>query len=126
MSELQPSRCPQCSGPLQVSELRCPQCDLAIAGRFPRCRFCDLPPEQLRFLEVFLACRGVIRQIEEALGISYPTVRARIDELLEALRFGAPTQEQPTVRDVLGQLERGEISAEDAIAQVEQIRGKRR
>jgi len=118
--EQAPDRCPQCNGPLHVTELCCADCDLTITGEFPRCRFCELPQEQLEFLTVFLRCRGVIRQMEKELGISYPTVRARIDGLLEALRLG---EDEPTsTREALEQLERGEISANEAVKRIEKIR----
>jgi hypothetical protein len=84
MPEQAPTRCPQCGGPLHVAALHCAQCDLTMSGEFARCRFCDLPPEYLAFLEVFVRCRGVIRQMERELALSYPTVRARMADLLTA------------------------------------------
>lgn len=125
MQERQPGRCPQCGGPLQVSELHCPRCELAIRGVFQPCPFCQLPPDQRRFLETFVACRGVIRQIEKELGISYPTVRTRIDQLLEALHLGESSECAITPRDVLLQLERGQITVDEAIASIQRVRGQR-
>jgi len=123
-----PSRCPQCDGPLQIAALHCPQCDLTLTGEFPRCRFCELSPEHREFLEVFVRCRGVIRQMEEELGISYPTVRSRMDDLLEALSFEGPATPggAESVRDVLQELDRGECSAEEAVARIRAMRGKTR
>ncbi len=125
MPEQAPHRCPQCSGSLHVAELYCSACDLTITGEFPRCRFCELPPEQTEFLTVFLRCRGVIRQMEKELGISYPTVRARIDALLDALRLGED-DEPKSAREVLDQLERGEISADEAVKRIGKIRRNER
>jgi len=126
MADQAPTRCPQCGGPLQVAALHCPQCDLTMSGEFGRCRFCDIPPDQQAFLEVFVRCRGVIRQMEKALGISYPTVRARMDDLLRALGFaGDATGAGPqSVREVLAQLEQGQISAQDAIQRIRQAKGR--
>jgi hypothetical protein len=126
VSEQAPSRCPQCNGPLRTSELHCPKCDLAIAGDFPRCRFCELPAELLEFLEVFLRCRGVIRQMEAELGISYPTVRSRIDKLLRALGLDADSQGKQSIRDVLERVEQGELSADEAVGRIQAIRGTER
>lgn len=82
------SQCPFCHGPTEVTELSCPQCDVQMRGHFSVSRYGTLAPEQQQFLETFLRCRGVIRDVEAALGISYPTVRARLDGMLSALGFG--------------------------------------
>ena len=81
------SQCPFCHGPTEVTELSCPHCAVQIRGHFSVDRYGSLAPEQQQFLETFLRCRGVIRDVEAALGISYPTVRARLDGLLTALGF---------------------------------------
>lgn len=81
------SRCPFCRDALEVTEVSCPQCDVQIRGRFSTNRYDGLAPDQRQFLETFLRCRGVIRDVEAALGISYPTVRSRLDGLLTALGF---------------------------------------
>lgn len=124
MADQAPDRCPQCSGPLRITALYCPTCDLEITGEFARCRFCELPPEQLEFLTVFLRCRGVIKQMEKELGISYPTVRARVDDLLVALRLDED-EEPSSVQEVLEQLEAGDISAGEAVALIGELRRKR-
>lgn len=128
MPEEAPSRCPQCDGPLQIAALHCPQCDLTLTGEFARCRFCELCPEHREFLEAFIRCRGVIRQMEQELGISYPTVKSRIDDLLEVLSFEGPATPGgvESVRDVLQELDRGECSAEEAVARIRAMRGKTR
>jgi len=65
------------------------------------------------FMLVFLKNRGSIRDIEKELGISYPTVRSRLDTLLENLGFKpAPTNKE--VEDIIAKLETGEITAEEA------------
>lgn len=79
------SQCPFCHGPTEVTELSCPHCDIQIRGHFTAGRYDGLTPEQQQFLETFLRCRGVIRDVEATLGISYPTVRSRLDGLLLAL-----------------------------------------
>ncbi len=116
------ARCPSCDQPLEATELTCHACDLRLRGHFQRgCRFCALDPEQRKLLDVFLSCRGVIRDMEKALGLSYPTVRARVDSLLAALGY-APTKEEAEAReeladrrhDILNQLEAGEMTAEEA------------
>jgi hypothetical protein len=68
--------------------------------------------EQTAFAEVFLSCRGNIKEVEKALGISYPTVRSRLDDVLETM--GYPVRRKDDKSDVLEALSRGEISVEDA------------
>src|SRR5215208_2419765 len=85
------SECPVCDGPLAITELDCRSCGTSLRGEFTptRCPFCALPEEQLQFLELFLRCRGNLRDVERTLGLSYPTVRARLDGVLAALGYAA-------------------------------------
>jgi hypothetical protein len=121
--------CPSCDRPLQVTELTCAACDLRLHGRFERgCKFCGLDPEQRRLLDVFLSCRGVVRDMEKALGLSYPTVRGRVDALLVALGY-APSKEEAETREdrstrrqgIVEQLAAGELTAEEAAAALREI-----
>jgi hypothetical protein len=122
--EIKLTGCPNCHRPLQVAELRCQECDLSLRGQFERgCKFCALDDEQARLLDVFLSCRGVIRDMEKVLGLSYPTVRARIDGLLATLgyapaRMGSKEEIAARRRDVLDRLEAAEITPEDAAAEL--------
>jgi len=101
-----------------VRELWCPECDVSVRGRFERCEFCGLPEEQLRFLRLFVSRRGNLREVERELGISYPTVRARLDDLLQALGYPVSpvsvSDRQERRRQVLEDLKAGGISAEEA------------
>jgi len=87
-----PNKCPLCSGSLEVTEASCLDCGVQLRGHFELAPYRNLDAEQLRFLETFLRCRGVIRDVEAALGISYPTVRGRLDALLNALDFSGERQ----------------------------------
>jgi hypothetical protein len=111
-------RCPVCGEPLEVVRLHCRSCDTTIDGHFDAGRFAGLGPEQLDFLETFLRARGNIREVERELGLSYPTVRGRLDSLLAALGLAATAVEDGEAqgrRAVLDALERGEITAEEAV-----------
>jgi hypothetical protein len=125
MPDVAPVRCPQCEGPLEVATLHCPRCDLTVSGSFRRCRFCELAPEQLELLEVFVRCRGVIRQMEKELGVSYPTVRARVDDLLVALGFEGQEAKGETIRSILERLERGELGPDEAAGRIRNLKGGR-
>src|SRR5687767_2349946 len=83
------SQCPVCGGQLHVTHLKCGECATELSGEFVANEFARLAADKLEFLRTFLACRGNLKEVEAALGISYPTVRARLDQLLAALRLGA-------------------------------------
>lgn len=117
----QVGRCPACGGVLEVRRLQCPRCETAVEGRFSPSPYAALDPDQAEFLELFLRARGNLREVERVLGLSYPTVRARLDVLLQALGFAGDDPEGPRSgerRRVLAALQRGEITAAEAIAQL--------
>ena len=79
------THCPVCDNTLQVTELSCDRCATRLHGVFPAPPLARLPREHLEFIQTFVQCRGVIRDVERVLGISYPTVRARLDAAVLAL-----------------------------------------
>lgn len=84
--EYRVSRCPACgSTSFEIQRLRCTSCGTAVEGRFSVSRLATLPDEQIAFVEVFLKCRGNIKEVERELGISYPTVRSRLDKVIALL-----------------------------------------
>lgn len=111
-----------------IRRLECETCQTVVEGRFSRSRFDKLTPEQQEFVEVFLIARGNIKEVERVLGISYPTVRNRLESVLEVLGHKVE-KEQPTDRDersrILGALDRGEISVSDAIKELRGDLGER-
>ena len=80
--------CPVCAGELTITRLHCRACGSALEGEFGVGRFGKLDREQLSLLESFLRSRGNLKELERELGISYPTVRGRVDALVRALGFG--------------------------------------
>lgn len=121
-----PHRCPVCDHEMKITKLTCVNCPTKIEGEFHSCKFCRLPPEQLLFVEAFMKCRGNIKEVEKELGISYPTVRSRLDSVIEALGYGMDrehvlaneklrsNEESQRRQEILEALERGEISAQEA------------
>ncbi|MDW8802058.1 DUF2089 domain-containing protein [Clostridium sp. A1-XYC3] len=109
------SKCPVCNSKLKIAKLRCSKCSTVIENDFEFSKFEYLNEEYLNFMEVFLKCRGNIKDVEKELGISYPTVRAKLDEVVSAL--GYSVVKKPTVgsKEILDMLEKGEISAEQAV-----------
>ena len=117
--------CPVCEGELQVTRLQCTTCGTALEGQFSVGRFGRLSREQMLLLESFLRSRGNLREMERELGISYPTVRNRVDALVRALGLGdggaAPRDSlaDPGVRrQILERLARHELTAEEAAAEL--------
>lgn len=82
------STCPVCANELAVTRLHCRSCGTTLEGDFSVGRFGRLSREQLVLLESFLRSRGNLRDMERELGISYPTVRSRVEALVRALGFG--------------------------------------
>lgn len=104
---------------MRVRRLKCVQCDTVVEGRFALSPFACLSPEQLHFLEVFLVARGNIKEVERVLGISYPTVRNRLDSVLETMGHSIPKEPIPDHRNrILEALNEGEISVGEAIKQL--------
>jgi hypothetical protein len=128
------STCPVCSGELAVTRLHCRSCGTTLEGDFSVGRFGRLSRDQLALLESFLRSRGNLREMERELGLSYPTVRSRVEALIRSLGFGPradgddasadPTDATGAAADaatilqarqqLLERLARHEISAEDA------------
>src|SRR5215510_2345285 len=82
------STCPVCASELAVTRLNCAECGTTLEGDFSVGRFGRLNRDQLALLESFLRSRGNLREMERELGISYPTVRSRVEALVRALGFG--------------------------------------
>lgn len=114
-----PAACPTCRGPLRVSGLACDACGTEVRGRFRHCEFCGLDDEQRALLRVFLAARGNAKELERHLGVSYPTARARLDQLLGALGINAPQPRFTDRRELLGAVAGGEIDVDEALDQLD-------
>ena len=125
------STCPVCSSELAVTRLNCRSCGTTLEGDFSVGRFGRLSRDQMTLLESFLRSRGNLRDMERELGISYPTVRSRVEALVRALGFGPrdgeePVEEQPPTggdvaqlrQQILERLARRELTAEQAAAAI--------
>ena len=115
-----PGLCPVCGDKMHVTKLSCHRCETKLEGDFEPCRFCSLTHEQKSFLEVFVKNRGNIKEVERELGISYPTVRSRLENALEAMGYRLDTvadrEETASKRkEILDALARGELTSEDAV-----------
>ena len=134
--------CPVCSGELAVTRLHCRACGTTLEGDFNVGRFGRLSREQMAVLESFLRSRGNLRDMERELGLSYPTIRSRVEALVRALGFGpradaddgggeaeaaAPSAGLSTAdlaaarQEILERLARREIGAEEAASAIRNL-----
>lgn len=110
--------CPVCGDELTVTRLHCRSCDSAVEGHFNLGKFYRLTREQLHFVDTFIKCEGKITRAEEELGLSYPTVRNRLNDVIRAL--GHEARAEATVsaerrKAILEQVQAGELGAEEAV-----------
>lgn len=78
--------CPYCHAGMRVSSMTCDHCRVAVEADFPRTRLGQLPLEHQRFIEIFVLASGSLKEIAAQTGVSYPTVRARLDRIIADLR----------------------------------------
>ena len=121
-----PTACPICqAGDLTVTGFFCRECDSRVEGRFlVETPFGGLTQEQMEFAATFIRCEGKFNRMEEELGVSYPTLRGRLHEMIRAMGF-EPGRDEPAPlaekarRQILAQLEAGEIDYEAAMEQLQ-------
>lgn len=113
-----PGKCPICQSEIKVTEIRCKKCKSIIQGEFDLCKFCRLNDQQKYFVEVFIKNRGNIKEIEKELGISYPTVRNKLDQVISVLGHKV---EKPVIdkKEILKKLKDGEITKDEALKQLD-------
>lgn len=111
------NKCPVCGGKLYITKLECSKCKTVIENEFElSTRFEYLSSDQLNFVGTFLKNRGNIKDVEKELGISYPTVRAKLDDVLTALGYNIqPATSNVDKKKVIDMLDKGEISPDEAI-----------
>ena len=107
------NNCPYCDSPMTVSRMTCHACGVGIDGPFPMDRLANLPVEHQRFIEMFILASGSLKELAEQSGVSYPTVRSRLDKVIESLRQEiAQTQRvKGTILDAVGE---GKMTADEA------------
>jgi hypothetical protein len=142
--------CPTCGGDFAVTELTCTVCETIVRSQYTPCPFCNLSPEDLGFMLVFVKNRGNVKDMERELGVSYWTIRGRLNEIISAMGFEAPddgehghvfeedteaisSDELETVarekvdrstarQEILELLKRGELTADEAAERLAQFR----
>jgi hypothetical protein len=115
--------CPICNSTLRLKVLQCPSCGIRIEGNFdpPHSRIFYLSHKDLDFIELFVKLRGNIKEVEKALGISYPTVRGMLDSVIHKMGYPVKGEIDKKRRiEIIEQLEKGKIDAEKAARLLQQ------
>jgi hypothetical protein len=108
------TNCPVCREKMKITKLQCSHCQTTIENEFELSKLASLSGDQLHFVEVFLSCRGNIKEVEKELGISYPTVRGKLTDIISSLGYEHKKNEVDE-KKVVTMLENGEITPEEAI-----------
>ncbi|MDX1664573.1 MAG: DUF2089 domain-containing protein [Candidatus Promineifilaceae bacterium] len=112
--------CPICGHNLSVTRLHCRSCDSALEGHFTLGRLYHLNKEQLAFVETFIRCEGKITRVEQEMGLSYPAVRSRLNDVIRALGYEVGETQKETVSDeerraILADVASGRLTTEEAV-----------
>jgi hypothetical protein len=115
--------CPVCQAQLTATRLHCRNCDTSIEGHFELGRLGRLDEDQLSFIETFIRCEGKLSRMEKEVGLSYPTLRSRLTEAIEAMGFEVGPEE-PSLSDeerhqILDDLASGRVTSEEAMNMLE-------
>ncbi len=118
-------KCHYCGGEVFITETKCRNCGVITKGDFEGCDLCRLSTEAKEFIRVFIECEGNIRNVEKALGISYPTVKSRLAQVKDEFKTLSPQSSnyidfsrKSQRRTILKNIENGELSVEEALKQL--------
>ena len=118
-------QCPSCDARLEVTRLSCTACETVVLGRYEPCPFCKLSPDSVDFLMAFVKARGNVKEMERELGISYWTIRGQINDLVQELGLDVEPADDVDIsaerREILEQLDRGDINANEAAEMLSQL-----
>lgn len=112
--------CPQCGGALQISEITCGDCRLSLRGDLPTPRLYRLSAEEQHFVELFVTASGSLKQMAELLEVSYPTVRSRLNRLMERLERMRADDEVRKAQ-ILDDIESERISAQHGMRLIDNL-----
>jgi len=132
------NECPACGGQLVITECKCPTCQLQMRGEFQPGPLSTLSEEELAFVKVFLSARGNLTEVERVLGISYPTIRNKLDDINNSLnrmetaagirqkktdtvQTTKPTTAEEIRKDILQQVSGGRLAPEEAAQKLKEI-----
>ncbi|UDQ98761.1 DUF2089 family protein [Lentisphaerota bacterium WC36G] len=108
------NNCHNCAHKMEIKVMKCPNCDLEISGNIELPRLAQLDPQSRKFIELFVLSGGSLKEVGKILDLSYPTVRNRLDSIIESLK---QLNEEKKVKreEIIKQLEAGVISSSEAL-----------
>jgi len=104
-----------------VERVRLVEKDIAIEGQFELPQLARLAIDDQIFITAFVRSHGSIKEMERIFGVSYPTIKSRLTRIANSLEF-VETNPTPSKAEILARLQQGEISAEDAIREMEELK----
>src|SRR5215813_8420293 len=107
--------------PIVVERVRLVEKDIAVEGSFELPQLARMNLEDQVFITAFVRCHGSIKEMEQIFGVSYPTIKARLNRIAQSLEF-VETDPAPSRAEILDRLKRGEINAQDAIRELEGLK----
>ena len=116
------TKCPVCGREMRVTTLVCKNCGSELRGNFELCEFCSLDHEELVFLRIFLKSRGNISEVAKKLGISHPTARVRLRDILDKLGYELEPEPEENINEILTKVEKGEMKADEAAELIKKMR----
>ncbi|MFZ1323167.1 MAG: DUF2089 domain-containing protein [Ignavibacteria bacterium] len=115
------NECPVCSSKLKIIKLSCDTCNTIIESEFSFSTFESLNEEQIKFAIIFIKNRGSIKEIEKEMGISYPTVRAKLDDVVKSLEYSVKSDKENSAEEIINKLQKGEIDPDEALSKIKNI-----
>lgn len=114
--------CPICLSSLEIRELQCPSCKVSFTGNFTQSRLARLSFESVELAEQFILSGGNLKDLATQMGITYPTMRKKIDSLIDEL-VKLRNEDDRIIDELLKQVEKGEIQAEEAARRIKGLHG---
>ena len=112
--------CPFCYGTMSIQEVACKKCDIRMRGDFLIHKIARLSGEEQKFIENFVLCGGSLKELGTKMKVSYPTIRAKLDRVIESLgSLGDEVEERK--QNILSAIESGKISAEEGATLIKEL-----
>ncbi|MBA4741129.1 MAG: DUF2089 family protein [Azoarcus sp.] len=112
--------CPVCAGRLGPVELRCGDCNLVLQGSFTLPRLARLPAEMRALGEQLILCGGNLKQLATQIGISYPTLRRRVDQMIAALER-LKADDEIRIKEILENVESGHLKSAEGVRMIREL-----
>lgn len=115
-----PSSCPSCTAALLVTRLTCPVCNVQLEGQFDLPALLRLPADDLAFVHEFVQASGSLKEMARLRKQSYPTIRNRLNEIIEKLRSDGVSVERERHK-ILDAIAKGHLSVADAAKLLKEV-----